>query len=238
MSNGTTAFPGLSQLSSAIANAEGYGVSGAIPTLANNPGNLTLGDIGGGTLGQNITVYPDSTAGWNGLNNQLQMIMNGQSRIYNPNMSLQQMGTLWAGGGTGSQNWVNNVANYLGVDPNSTIGSILLGNPSTAGGTGAAGSSAAAAGGAGGLLQAAQDYWKMLSNPAQYVADKAGSTLTGLLFSSRLIMLVVGMILIFAGAVGFVWTHGEDIVSGATEPAFRARRIGKRVQAAAEIAAI
>lgn len=63
MSNGTT-FPGLNQLSSAIANAEGYGVSGAIPTVANNPGNLALGDLNYGTMGQNISVYPDSTSGW------------------------------------------------------------------------------------------------------------------------------------------------------------------------------
>lgn len=238
MSNGTTSFPGLSSLSSAIANAEGYGVSGAIPTIANNPGNIALGDLGGGTLGQNISIYPDSTSGWNALNNQLQMIMNGQSSVYNPNMTLQQMGQKWAGGGTGSQNWVQNVANYLGVDPNSTIGSILLGSPSTAGSS-TAGSSTAGSGT--GLVDQAREYLKMLTNPAQYAADKTAqgfTSLSGLLFSSRLIMLAVGLILIFFGALGLVWVHGEPATAAVTEPVFKARRIAKRVSSAAELAAL
>lgn len=249
MSNGT-AFPGLSDLAGAIANAEGYGVSGAIPTVANNPGNIALGDLGRGTLGQNISVYPDSTSGWNALNNQLTMIGNGQSRIYNPNMTLQQMGQAWAGGGTGSQNWVNNVAKYLGVDPNSTIGSILYGTPAATQAPSGGGTAPPAGSTGSGIWEGIQSFLGDLGKFSGWVtpAGAAASAAQGpeaainyaanqLLFSSRVMMLVVGVMLFGAGALGLIWQHGETIVSGATEPVHGARRVARRVRATGEAAA-
>ena len=136
-------------------------------------------------------------------------------------MTLQQMGMKWAPGAQ-STNWVNNVANYLGVNPNSTIGSILLGSPQAA--SSAAGSSTSSTQG-GGILGELQDYWKMLSNPGQYVADNAGNTLTGLLFSSRLIFLVVGLMLIAAGL--FSMRQVQTVI----------KVVGRTAASAAELAA-
>jgi hypothetical protein len=58
----------------AVECAEGSGVSGAVPTRANNPGNLTDdGDVGLGTIqtsgpfGAKITIYPTLEAGENAL---------------------------------------------------------------------------------------------------------------------------------------------------------------------------
>jgi hypothetical protein len=110
-----------SGLAQAIANAEGYGVPGAIPTAANNPGDLVLGDIGYGTMGAGITVFGSSSDGWSALENQLQLISNGQSRNYSPGMSIAQIGQVWAGG---DGNWAINVASSLGVSTSTAFASV------------------------------------------------------------------------------------------------------------------
>src|SRR5256886_3168558 len=66
-----------------IAKAEGYGVPGAIPTRANNPGDLTrsLGyDTTGDTLGDaGIVVFINRENGWAALEEQLTLIQNNSS---------------------------------------------------------------------------------------------------------------------------------------------------------------
>jgi hypothetical protein len=247
----TTSFPGLSSLANAIANAEGYGVNNAIPTLANNPGNLVLGDLGGGTLGSgNISIYPDSTSGWNALNNQLNMIGIGQSHVYNPNMSLADMGNLWAGGGQGSTNWVNNVAKSLRVDPNSTIGSILLGKPSAASSSSGTPQSATS-----NLIDKIGSYVNnLLGNIAGKAITTAEDAALGAIFSSRMIMLVVGVILFAAGVFSFkpAQTVIETTTSGtrrlltkrspaanvAASASGKASSSGGAAEGAAEVAAV
>jgi hypothetical protein len=118
----------LSQFAAAIAQAEGYGVSGAIPTLANNPGDLAEGDIGYGTLGSaGITVFPSAQAGQSALLQQLTTIQNGTSSNYTTSESLSQMATTYAGPG-GASNWLSNVASFLGISPTSTVGQVMNGS--------------------------------------------------------------------------------------------------------------
>ncbi len=119
---GTLNFP---VIDAAIANTEGYGVSGAIPTLANNPGDLAIGDIGNGTLGNGITIFPSSLAGLTALDNQVGMIANGTSQNYSPNESINQIGQTYAGAGQQGTNWSQNFAKFMGVNPNSTFGKLL-----------------------------------------------------------------------------------------------------------------
>lgn len=111
-----------SPLAVAIANAEGYGGAGSIPTLANNPGDLELGDLGYGTMqaagGQKITVFPNVAAGWMALENQISRIFSGRSRYYSPDESLQDFGVTYSGG---SQRYGANLANFLGLSPSSTL---------------------------------------------------------------------------------------------------------------------
>ena len=77
----------------AIAVAEGYGVEGAIPTRANNPGDLT--DVGqnfpgdtGQRIGQNIIVFATPTDGWNALYAQIRLWLSGNSHVVNPTDSI------------------------------------------------------------------------------------------------------------------------------------------------------
>lgn len=129
-----------SRTAQAIATAEGFGPSGNIPTIANNPGDLELGNIGYGTTGaaggQQITNFPTADAGWAALENQITMMATGSSSAgYTPSMSIAQVGQLYSGG---SSAWANNVASALGVDPSTNFASVVTGSapatsPSTAG---------------------------------------------------------------------------------------------------------
>jgi hypothetical protein len=116
----------IQQIANAIAAAEGYGPAGNIPTKANNPGDLCLGDVGYGTItstgGEKITVFPDITTGWNKLYNQIALWISGGSQYYNTSMTWAEIGAVWAGPNTP---WGQNVANALGVDVNSTLSDFL-----------------------------------------------------------------------------------------------------------------
>jgi hypothetical protein len=113
----------VSMIVLAIASAEGYGIPGKIPTEANNPLDLVVGDIGYGTMGaQKITVFPTAQDGFNAGYAQVLKMVNGTSGYYNPSMTWTQIGAKYAGAGTP---WAANVARALRVDPNSTLGDFL-----------------------------------------------------------------------------------------------------------------
>lgn len=118
----------ISDFSNAIGHAEGYGTPGAIPTRANNPGDLALGDIGYGTLGKGITIFPTPDAGSAALDKQVSMMADGSSKNYSPLESISQIGATYA---AGDPAWSKNVAKLLGVDPSSTLGSLISGAAGT-----------------------------------------------------------------------------------------------------------
>lgn len=111
----------VTALGQAIAQAEGFGTPGAVPTLANNPGDITdtgwPGDTGR-TMGAGIRVFATAADGWNALYGKLNNILAGGSSEYPLSLTFAEFGTIWAGG---DPNWVNNVAGELGVDPSSTL---------------------------------------------------------------------------------------------------------------------
>jgi len=102
----------------AIASAEGFGVAGAIPTRAHNPGDLEMGDVGNGTI-QGKTVFASDTDGWQALYRQVQLILYGGSSYYSPSDTWRQVGSVYAGGDPA---WAINVAAHLGVNPDSSVG--------------------------------------------------------------------------------------------------------------------
>lgn len=110
-----------SQFAAAIAQAEGYGVAGALPTRNNNPGDLK-GWPGVPADANGYSVFPTAQAGWNALQQQLDDIAAGESSYYTPDMTIAQMGQIWAGG---DPNWAANVAAALGVSTSAMIGSFL-----------------------------------------------------------------------------------------------------------------
>ena len=207
-----TSFPTLSPLSSAIAQAEGYGVSGAIPTLANNPGNLELGNLGYGTMnaagGQQITVFPSAQAGATALENQVQAALNGSSANYNPNMSLSQFGNIYSGGNSA---YGNTLASILGVSPNTPLSQANTGNSNSSWWQ---------------QMNQIGQQWGALPQSNSGLLDPLNNngifgsnppSVTNLIFSSRLIVLIVGVILIAAGLFAFKPT--QTILTSAAKKA-------------------
>lgn len=109
----------------AIGGAEGFGIPGAIPTQAHNPGDLVLGDLGYGTLGsEQITILQDDNVGWDKLYHQLNLIVNGHSHVYNLEMTIYEMAQKWTS--TQPDAWANNVSRALGVPVNTPLSSLLV----------------------------------------------------------------------------------------------------------------
>ena len=111
------------KLAAAIAHAEGFGVTGTVPTRTNNPGDLELGDLGKGTQGGK-TIFATLTDGIAALRKQISIIANGQSEYYSLDMSISQMAQLYTGGDNADA-WAQIVATDLGVTPQTTLGEIL-----------------------------------------------------------------------------------------------------------------
>jgi hypothetical protein len=109
----------------AIAIAEGANIPGSFPDRYNNPGDLSTGDapqfstVVNTTDNEVVVMFPDKQTGWQYLYNKVNRIVTGGSSAYPANLSFNQVGVKWASPTTGAT-WANNVANQLGVDPNST----------------------------------------------------------------------------------------------------------------------
>lgn len=121
---GPTTYPdGIKRMAQAIARAEGFYVAGSVPARAHNPGDLKMINWTGPTLGEGISVFQSDDAGWNALYRQLYLILTGDSRVYNLDMTIAEMGQKWTV--TQQIPWSNNVANALGVPVTSPLWSIL-----------------------------------------------------------------------------------------------------------------
>lgn len=111
----------IARFADAIARAEGFGVDGAIPTRANNPGDL---NAGAPTLtGTSITVYPSASDGWSALYSMLTRIRDGRSSRYFPTMTIAEMAANYAP--FDADTWAGNVASILGVSTSTQIGALL-----------------------------------------------------------------------------------------------------------------
>jgi len=110
----------ITKFAAAIATAEGFGDEGAVPTRANNPGDL---ELGGTIVGEGVTTYPTPEAGWAALYAQLVRIRDGRSSVYTIQMTIGDMAANYAPADAGS--WAANVARYLGVSVDTPIGTLL-----------------------------------------------------------------------------------------------------------------
>jgi hypothetical protein len=109
----------VKSIAEAFAKAEGFGVPGALPTRAHNPGDLELGDVGNGTI-NGKTVFTTDQDGWNALYKQIQLMIGGGSSYYSPTDSWRQVAQTWTGGDNANA-WANIVAGHLGVNPDSSM---------------------------------------------------------------------------------------------------------------------
>ena len=111
----------ISQLASAIARAEGFGISGTVPTTAHNPGDLVLGDQGLGVANSaGVTIFPDDTTGWGALYHELNLIFSGESSVYSPGLSFGAFAQLWTGGDNPG-GWATTVSQNVGASPGSLL---------------------------------------------------------------------------------------------------------------------
>ena len=114
-------IPGIvKRFSDAIAAAEGFDVAGSRAQRNNNPGDIVSGGV--------FVVYSSITEGWQALYDQVYKMFCGGSSYYNPNMTIREVGFIYADGAhdpSGAQNWAQNVANYLGVSPDTTLNSLM-----------------------------------------------------------------------------------------------------------------
>ena len=104
-------------IAQAIANAEGFGQPGAIPTVRNNPGDIE-------NLSGVVKTYDTVQDGWNALYDYIQRMIDG-TWIYNTGQTWAQIGGIYSG--TPGGPWATNVASFLGVDVNSTLGDYVNG---------------------------------------------------------------------------------------------------------------
>jgi hypothetical protein len=113
----------VKRLAAAIVNAEGANVTGSLPNLYNNPGDLTQDTTGKGIgIGsQGLIQYASYNDGLEALYTQVQKMFDGTSAYYSSDMTIAQVAQQYA---TDWQNWANNVANYLGVSINTPISQI------------------------------------------------------------------------------------------------------------------
>jgi len=114
----------IRKLASAIALSEGYWVRGSLPQRLNNPGALIY-------VGQDNSIKDSSgfahfttpEAGWNALKWQLNFILDGKSKYYSPEMTIQQFVDKWASTSPVNERvaYAQRIAGVFSVDTNTKL---------------------------------------------------------------------------------------------------------------------
>jgi hypothetical protein len=122
-------------LAQAIAGAEGYYAPGerdgrSLPHWLNNPGSLKNPALGAESLptwkDTGLIVFPTERMGWDALEHQVELMLTGNSSIYDPSDSIMDVAKKYA---NGDLNWGKNVARNLGISPSCTLGEIAEARP-------------------------------------------------------------------------------------------------------------
>lgn len=115
----------LARLSVAIGAAEGFGMQGALPTRYHNPGDLKgrpemWGAIRTGKGGH--LVFRTDADGEAALRRQLMLVLQGRSKVYTLDMTLDRVARRYA---ANSNNWARYVSKVLGVPSRTTLRDFL-----------------------------------------------------------------------------------------------------------------
>ena len=115
----------IRRMAEAIAYAEGFYAAGTpIPKRLNNPGDLKRSSVPNvGTDAAGHLEFATIADGWEALHRQLQLIVDGRSRVYTLDMTIAQMAAKYA---EGSTQWAANVSRRLGVGDSTTLRAVLL----------------------------------------------------------------------------------------------------------------
>lgn len=120
---GATSYPEpIKRFATAIARQEGFYVTGSVPQLANNPGDLKVPGLA--TLpGTSITKFQTAAAGFDALYRQLYLILTNRSTYYDMGMTIEDMSRIWTATEQGA--WARNVSAFLGVSPATPLYQVL-----------------------------------------------------------------------------------------------------------------
>lgn len=124
--------PQLQALAQAIQTQEGY-YPGSLAYQNNNPGNLIYVGQAGATLGAGgFADFTNYQAGLNALYNQLNLYATGACAACGGQpLTIQQMADIYAPAGQGSNDptvYAQNMANALGVSPDTLLSAALAGS--------------------------------------------------------------------------------------------------------------
>lgn len=117
-------------LAEAIATAEGYYAPGergghTLPHWLNNPGSLKKPALGAEDLptwkDTGLIVFPTEQMGWDALKHQVELMLTGNSGVYDPSDSILDVAKKYA---DGDLNWGKNVARELGIPATATLSEI------------------------------------------------------------------------------------------------------------------
>ena len=211
---GSLNFPALD---AAIAKAEGFGTPGAIPTLANNPGDLIAGPFATahgavGSIpaagGQMIAAFPDVATGTAATDALISSKYAG--------VTVADLSRGWLSGSdpTTQTNWANTVASTLGVPVSTPVGATppFVMPPA-------------------GVTASQQGYTApgTVSNILNWLTGSAGNPAatagTGGMSLGRVAAFILGLLFIFAGLAGLAFAgvgKAADVVLGGNE---RVRRV-------------
>jgi hypothetical protein len=117
--------PAVLKLAKAISVAEGFGVPGAVPTRANNPGDLTGTDCGsfqtsGKANAEGVWIFTNLADGWEALYLKVNRMLAGKSAIYHLGDTIETLAGKYTGGDN-AEAWAANVAAFLGVTVTTTL---------------------------------------------------------------------------------------------------------------------
>lgn len=114
----------LDAFAHAIARAEGFGVRNTIPTRCHNPGDIRSSRSGHHYAGQvglskrGYVIFKNDAAGFAALKDQLRLILSGQSKHYNADMTIAHVAKVYSGG---SRAWSKIVSKHLEVPASTTL---------------------------------------------------------------------------------------------------------------------
>jgi hypothetical protein len=113
----------VDQFAHAIARTEGFYVRNSIPNRFHNPGNICAHSMRAypGQIGldrRSYVVFKNDTYGWMALRHQVEKALNGESKVYNRNMTLHEVAKKYA---EDYRPWEKNVAHILHITPETTL---------------------------------------------------------------------------------------------------------------------
>jgi hypothetical protein len=118
-----TDISAVDRIATAIAAAEGFSIPGSRPGRNHNPGDLTVDTTGKGVGRDGIfIVYATDSDGWDALRQQVQLMLNNTSKVYNNGMTIADVAARYTT--TDQAAWAAIVARELGVTQDTTLAEI------------------------------------------------------------------------------------------------------------------